>query len=64
MASLPIGGKSENDGGVKGFPNIFIADSSILPSHVGRASTDNYGICSFFIFQYKTKLLIIFKTFF
>ena len=37
MASLPIGGKEvENDGSVKGFPNIFI-DSSILPSHVGES---------------------------
>ncbi len=38
MASLPIGGDDiKNDGSIKGFPNIYVADASILPTAVGES---------------------------
>ncbi len=38
MGSLPIGGKDiKSDGGLRDFENIFVADSSLLPTIVGES---------------------------
>ncbi len=38
MASLPLGEDNiEKDGSIKGFPNIFVADASVLPTAVGES---------------------------
>ena len=54
MSSLPLGEKIVDlDGSLRGFPNIFIADASLLPSIVGESP--QLTIMAFVSSLYKNK---------